>query len=461
MTTENSLIDSALRGWKSNVERADKLFEALSPGQLEQEVAPGKNRLIYLWGHLAAVNDGLLPLLGIGERLHPEFDGMFISNPDRSVQLTVSGQSLKAAWQEINQKLWEGFSKFSASDWAQRHTAMSEEDFEREPHRNRFTILLGRTAHLAYHVGQATLARPKAFQKSNLAIELKAGKKRLEVALHGLSDEQCERAGATRPGSVVDLLSEIVSKEFLALMEVSDRLPSLPMNLPANADGRTPPASRAGKDAANKSVQDLLAEFGVLRSAVIRRIEGRKPQGAKFDAKQTYVADVCVTRINELIDEIERWRSSEIVGFSAARVRAEAREAELNQAIVELSREDFLAGNFDLKSLFSLLFDRFYSEDFVLWLGTGETSGRTAAFQRMADVLEPINTLHEMGLASIVLFRPTEREQDTVGNLITEWETVLGGTYSTGMPVRWRTVRAWKSHAVIAERIEDLPSPKP
>ena len=162
MTTENSLIDSALRGWKSNVERADKLFGALSLGELEQEVAPGRNRLIYLWGHLAAVNDALLPLLRIGERLHPEFDGMFISNPDKSVELTVSAQSLKTAWQEINQKLWDGFSQFSASDWAQRHTAVSEEDFEREPHRNRFTVLLGRTMHLAYHVGQATLARPKA-----------------------------------------------------------------------------------------------------------------------------------------------------------------------------------------------------------------------------------------------------------------------------------------------------------
>jgi hypothetical protein len=108
------------------------------------------------------VDDRLLPLLGIGERLHPEFGGMFISNPDKSVQLTVSGQSLKAAWQEINQKLWEGFSKFSASDWAQRHTAVSEQDFEREPHRNRFAVLLGRTAHLAHHLGQAALARPNA-----------------------------------------------------------------------------------------------------------------------------------------------------------------------------------------------------------------------------------------------------------------------------------------------------------
>src|ERR1700748_3304692 len=106
MTAEKLLIDSALGGWKSNVERAEKLFGALSPEQLEQEVAPGKNRLIYLWGHLAVTNDALLPLLGIGERLHPEFDDMFISKPDKFVQLTVSG-SLKAAWQEINLKLWE------------------------------------------------------------------------------------------------------------------------------------------------------------------------------------------------------------------------------------------------------------------------------------------------------------------------------------------------------------------
>ncbi len=64
---------------------------------------------------------------------------------------------------------------------------------------------------------------PKEFQKSNLAVELKAGKKRLERAFHGLSDEQCQRARATRSGSVVDLLSEIVTMEFLVLMEVSDR----------------------------------------------------------------------------------------------------------------------------------------------------------------------------------------------------------------------------------------------
>jgi len=194
---------------------------------------------------------------------------------------------------------------------------------------------------------------------------------------------------------------------------------------------------------------------------VIRRFEEGGSHGAKFDAKYTYVTEICVTGFNERTDEIERWRSSEIVGFSAARLRAEAREAELNQAIVDLSREGFLAGNFDLRSLFSVLLDRFYSEDFVLWLGAEVTNGRTAAFQRMADVLEPTNTLLEMGLASIVSFRPTASAQDAEGNFTTDWETVFGGTYSTGIAVRWRTVRAWKSRKVIAERIEDLPSPKP
>jgi hypothetical protein len=70
MTLETSLIDSALRNWRSNVDRAGKLFGNLSQEQLLQEVAPGKNRLIYLWGHLTASNDALIPLLGFGPRIH-------------------------------------------------------------------------------------------------------------------------------------------------------------------------------------------------------------------------------------------------------------------------------------------------------------------------------------------------------------------------------------------------------
>ena len=157
MTLETSLIDSALRNWRSNVDRAGKLFGHLSQEQLLQEVAPGKNRLIYLWGHLTAFNDALIPLLGFGARIHPELDPMFVSNPDRTVTNILSGLELEIIWRGTNQILWTRFSKLSVADWLQKHGAVSEEDFLREPHRNRFTVLLGRTAHIAYHLGQAKL----------------------------------------------------------------------------------------------------------------------------------------------------------------------------------------------------------------------------------------------------------------------------------------------------------------
>jgi hypothetical protein len=159
MTTESSFTDLALRSWKATVQRADRFFAELSDAELEEEIAPGRNRLIYLWGHLTAFNDALLPLLGLRERLHPELDAMFVSNPDRALKNAPSGKELKRIWDETNAALWAAFSMLSPSEWLEKHTAVSEEDFVREPHRNRFTILLGRTGHLAYHLGQAMLAK--------------------------------------------------------------------------------------------------------------------------------------------------------------------------------------------------------------------------------------------------------------------------------------------------------------
>src|SRR5438876_4845428 len=53
----------------------------------------------------------------------------------------------------------KGFEKMSWSDWVQRHSAASEEDFAKDASRNRFAILLSRTNHLSYHLGQAVLGR--------------------------------------------------------------------------------------------------------------------------------------------------------------------------------------------------------------------------------------------------------------------------------------------------------------
>ena len=162
MTSEASFIDVALRSWKNNVDRAGDFFSALSQEELQREIAPGKNRLIYLWGHLAAVNDRMVAILGFGERLYPELDAMFVSSPDKTVDLTLSPEKLKHIWDEVNERLWTGICNLSPSEWLQKHTAVSDADFIREPHRNRFAVLLGRTAHLAYHFGQAVLAKQES-----------------------------------------------------------------------------------------------------------------------------------------------------------------------------------------------------------------------------------------------------------------------------------------------------------
>jgi hypothetical protein len=158
VANEERLLSGALNAWKQNIERADKLFSPLTPEQLGREIAPGKNRLIYLWGHLTAVHDRMLPLLGIGPRLHEELDEPFLTKADKAVANLPSADVIKKDWNKVNGRLRDGFARFSTADWLQKHASVSEEDFAKEPDRNRFAILLSRTNHLSYHLGQATLA---------------------------------------------------------------------------------------------------------------------------------------------------------------------------------------------------------------------------------------------------------------------------------------------------------------
>ena len=157
MGNEGSYAALGLKAWKAQIERADKLFGGLSSEGLLREIAPGRNRLLYLWGHLTAMHDAMLPLLALGERLHPEFDAAFVSNPEKSQAAIPSHEQVRQAWKAVNAELWQGFEKMSWSDWLHRHTAVSEEDFAKDASRNRYAILLSRTNHLSYHLGQAVL----------------------------------------------------------------------------------------------------------------------------------------------------------------------------------------------------------------------------------------------------------------------------------------------------------------
>src|SRR5579862_4145979 len=102
MGNEGSYTALGLKVWKAQVDRADKLFGTLSSEQILQEIAPGRNRLLYLWGHLTAIHDAMLPLLGLGKRTYPEFDVAFVINPDKSQTFTPSHEEIRRAWIAVN-----------------------------------------------------------------------------------------------------------------------------------------------------------------------------------------------------------------------------------------------------------------------------------------------------------------------------------------------------------------------
>jgi hypothetical protein len=157
MGNDPSCAALAVKLWKTQIDRADKLFGSLSSEEVLREIAPGRNRVLYLWGHLTAIHDAMLPLLGLRERLYPDFDVAFVSHADRSLADMPSHEQVRGAWNAVNAELSKGFQKMSWNDWGQRHSAVSEEDFAKDASRNRFAVLLNRTNHLSYHLGQAVL----------------------------------------------------------------------------------------------------------------------------------------------------------------------------------------------------------------------------------------------------------------------------------------------------------------
>ncbi len=155
MTNAKELAVKAVMDlWNGRIKEIDALLETLTDEQLQKEVAPGRNRGTYLVGHLAAVNDRLLPLLNFEEALYPNLVEAFLSKPDKAVAETPSAKDLKAYWKTINDKLAAHFSKMTADDWFLKHNSVSAEDFAKEPHRNRLTVVMGRAAHMSYHIGQ-------------------------------------------------------------------------------------------------------------------------------------------------------------------------------------------------------------------------------------------------------------------------------------------------------------------
>jgi len=153
-------VQMGLASWNLQLTRAEKAFNAFSDDDFYRQIAPGKNRIIYLYGHLAIVHDMLKETLGLGTCSKPEYVELFLKNPDDANAAYPTLDELKAYWAAIHAELSALFAALPADQWFVRHNSMTDEDFVKDPSRNRLSVLLNRAVHVAYHIGQVNLVKP-------------------------------------------------------------------------------------------------------------------------------------------------------------------------------------------------------------------------------------------------------------------------------------------------------------
>jgi hypothetical protein len=159
MGQEQLFVQMALQAWEANVKRADALLASLTDDQLMNEIAPGRNRGIYLLGHLVAVHDSMCDILELGEKKYDFLGNIFLSNPDKAGIGMPELATLRHYWTETNNRLAGHFQTLTPEEWFEKHHNISAEDFLNEPHRNKLNVLISRTNHLAYHSGQLILLK--------------------------------------------------------------------------------------------------------------------------------------------------------------------------------------------------------------------------------------------------------------------------------------------------------------
>jgi len=164
LTQKELFIKMVIAEWEKQNNNFNRILSSLNDEQISKEIAPGKNTGVYLTGHLIAISDAMLPLLGFGEKLFPHLDNIFIKSPDKSGFKMPSLSELKDQSKEVQEKLTEHIGSVSTAEWFSRHMAVSEKDFENEPHRNKLNVIINRTNHMSYHLGQLILLQNNSHQ---------------------------------------------------------------------------------------------------------------------------------------------------------------------------------------------------------------------------------------------------------------------------------------------------------
>lgn len=153
------MVKLVLDRWYGSIKSFDSILSNIADDTFQKQVAPGKNRGIYLLGHLIAVHDDMLVLLDMGSRQYPELQEPFLKEADNAAAQMPTVAALKSMWVTQCEMLQQKFDTLPVDAWFEKHTAVSAEDFSKEPHRNKLNIIITRTSHLQYHTGQVALLK--------------------------------------------------------------------------------------------------------------------------------------------------------------------------------------------------------------------------------------------------------------------------------------------------------------
>ena len=132
-------------------------MDSITPENFDKPVVANGNSPSWILGHLVDTDDKLIELFGIGKRLIPELDKVYHHERGSNQSGHLTKAELAEKWKAITAVLDAAFKSWSESEWLGRHTAVTEEDFKKEPQRNKLNVMLSRVSHKASHLGQIAL----------------------------------------------------------------------------------------------------------------------------------------------------------------------------------------------------------------------------------------------------------------------------------------------------------------
>jgi uncharacterized damage-inducible protein DinB len=152
-------LEICLLQWDTYNNRMQKVLDNITEENFNKPVTAGANSPSWILGHLADTDDKLLELFGIRKRLFPELEKIYHHERGSNQSGHLKKTELITKWRSILAELNLAFKAMSESDWHGRHQAVSEEDFKKEPHRNKLNVMLSRVAHKASHLGQVAMQK--------------------------------------------------------------------------------------------------------------------------------------------------------------------------------------------------------------------------------------------------------------------------------------------------------------